>query len=329
MACPLLFPQTGMGKSTQVSRIAHISDVHLLAAGPSVGRAIQKLSIQVVSLGRSLDPLGRARKLRRSLRAAIARSADHIIISGDLTETGTADQFEVLAETLHDARIAPEHLTLVPGNHDAYDSANSWRRALEGPLRDYKCSGASAPGDAVERGHVLFLPVDVSFHQTVARSAGEFTEEWAAGLERRLSDPRWRHHAKVIVQHHPPFAHDRRAWQWIDGLQGHERLLSILRKYPEVHLLHGHSHRTSDIDYCRPGARVFGAPAVVDDSDDEPRVRFYDVAEGALVPGARQSGVVRRVSRSALVNASSSASEMFSAGDSVSTFPVAPPVTTM
>jgi 3',5'-cyclic-AMP phosphodiesterase len=264
----------------KVRRIAHLSDAHILEAHPSSGS--HNLSVKFVSLGRTLDGTGRARKLKQALVKAERGGADHFVISGDLTEVGSEAQYEAFAIVLHDSGIHPERVTLVPGNHDAYTSRDAWKRALEGPLRAYATGAADAPGRVVDRGDVVFLPVDVSCHQSIARSAAELTAENADVLERRFMDPGFRDKAVVVVQHHQPFGHARSAWQWWDGLRGHARLMDLLGRYRPVSLLHGHMHKVLDRLVGLTKSRVFCAPAIVEDEDDVPRVRLYDVRDGAL-----------------------------------------------
>ncbi len=262
-------------------RIAHLSDVHMLEARPNPS-ALHNLSVQFVSLARPLDARGRARKLRRGLAAAKRAGADHFVISGDLTEVGAPDQFEAFAEELDASGIDPERITLVPGNHDAYTSGEAWRRALEGPLRPYVRGAALEPGHVVERGDVVLLPIDVSCFQSIARSAGVLSPANGDALERRLDDPALEKKAIVVVQHHQPFTHARSAWQWIDGLRGSERLMGLLARHPRVSVLHGHMHKVVDRIVGLGVSRIFGAPAIVDDAEGEPRVRLYDVRDGAL-----------------------------------------------
>src|SRR6185503_3223786 len=98
-----------------MTRIAHLSDIHMLERSPGYG-----LSVHWLSAGRRLDAASRIRKLLRAFEAAKRTGATHYVVSGDLTESGTAAQFEQFAETLHDTGVEPERITLVPGNHDAY-----------------------------------------------------------------------------------------------------------------------------------------------------------------------------------------------------------------
>jgi 3',5'-cyclic-AMP phosphodiesterase len=267
--------------ANKVRRIAHLSDVHMLGAQANPSH-LHNLSLHFLSFGRALDPEGRTRKLKRALAVARQSNADHFVISGDLTEVGAPDQFAAFAETLHGSEIHPERITLVPGNHDAYTSPDAWKQALEGPLRSFASTSSGEPGKVVDRGDVVFLPVDVSCFQAITRSAGELTPAWGDALEHRFSDSGIANKAVVVVQHHQPFAHARGAWQWIDGLRGHVRLMDLLTRYVRVQLLHGHMHKVVDRLVGLGKSRIFGAPAIVDDTEEAPRVRLYDVRGGVL-----------------------------------------------
>jgi 3',5'-cyclic AMP phosphodiesterase CpdA len=264
-------------------RIAHLSDMHLLEPR-SAGRDYS-LSAKLVSMSRPLEPVARTAKLRQALEHARLHGADHVVISGDLTEVGEPSQFEQLAMTLHESRIEPSSITLVPGNHDAYGPPNGWKQALEGPLHAFAASSATSAGKVVVRGDLVLLPIDVSRHQSIARAGGELTEAAAEAVRRCLADTAHAKKAVVVVQHHPPFGLPRSTWQFLSGLRGYGKLVELLTHHPEVQLLHGHLHRAMDRIVGGLGrARVFGASATVDDLLGLPRVRLYDVKDAALIP---------------------------------------------
>jgi len=275
-------------------RIAHLSDVHLLdpRRDPRSRRAgaRYRLATKLVSLGRSLDPRLRARKLARALAAAKASLASHVVISGDLTELGDDAEFEHFAEILEDAALDPDAVTIVPGNHDAYTTAGGWRRALEGPLRRFAATSAGHAGKVVDRGPVAFLPIDTSCYQSLVRAGGEFSRDAAKAIEARLGDPALRDKAVVLVLHHSPLGQDRPRWmRWVDGLRGERQVVDLLHRHPRLSVLHGHLHRVVDRILSGREAtptRVFGAPAVCDDADDpgefRPKVRLYEVTGAAL-----------------------------------------------
>ena len=98
-------------------RFAHLSDMHLLERTDR-----RRFDVRFVSLGRRLDAADRLAKARAAIEHARAAGADHLLFTGDLTETGTLAQFEVLAELLADCNLRDDEVTLLPGNHDAYTS---------------------------------------------------------------------------------------------------------------------------------------------------------------------------------------------------------------
>lgn len=272
-------------------RIAHLSDVHTL--DPHVHRSSRRyrFATKFVSLGRPVDPRARAQKLLRGLKAAKASGANHVVITGDLTEMGDASEFEHFANLLEEARMPEDSVTLVPGNHDAYTTPAAWRRALEGPLKRYAGASAGEPGKVIDRGSFVFLPIDTSFFQSMVRSGGLFTREAAEAVQSRLDDPALRNKSIVLVMHHPPFEEHRNPLaQWIVGLSGRRHVLEMLANHPRVQLLHGHLHRVVDriadlgkgVAGVATRARIFGAPATVDDDENTPRVRLYDVRDGLL-----------------------------------------------
>jgi 3',5'-cyclic AMP phosphodiesterase CpdA len=255
-------------------RIAHLSDVHVLEP-----KASFDYDVRFVSLARPLDARARIEKLRAAFVAAKRAGADHVVLSGDLTETGTKAQFETFAHALSESGFPTHAVTLVPGNHDAY-TKDGWSWALEGPLRPWAAGAAREPGKVIDLGSAYILPIDVSMHQSITRSAGELTNGVADALEARLLDPALSRKPVIFAQHHPPFPHTRVFWQWVDGLRGYARLLELLVRHAHVHLLHGHLHQV--VDRFVRKARVFGAPAIVEDERTKPRVRIYELRAGEL-----------------------------------------------
>lgn len=197
-----------------MTRIAHLSDLHVIGASKSTlwNRLAER----------------RSQKVLRAIAAAKERGATHFVFTGDLTELGTPAQFEALAELLHAAHIDPHRVTLVPGNHDAYTSERAWRAAMDGPLRPFRHASATDAGKVVDLGDAVLLPVDVACHQPLGRAAGELPPDTAGAIEHRVRDlSRWGRPI-ILALHHPPLPHAWRAWQWVDGLRGHRRLVDLL-----------------------------------------------------------------------------------------------------
>jgi Icc protein len=269
------------------TRIAHLSDAHVLDPRPSRTRSGWSMRTRFLSFGRPLDAAGRRRKLGRALECAKRIGANHVVLSGDLTEVGAPGEYETLAEILHESGIPPERMTLVPGNHDLYSMADGWRWALEGPLCAFARTSAAEPGKVVDIGSATLLPVDATFHQPVTRSAGWIPDDALEALERRSVDPALARRPLVVVQHHPPFFRRTTALHWLDGLVGAGRMMGMLGAVRHLFVLHGHLHTIIDRALGGGVARILGATAVVDDKQG-PRVRVYDVRDGEL----RSAGLV-------------------------------------
>ena len=250
-----------------MTRIAHLSDLHVL--GSSTSSLWNRLAER------------RARKVLRAIAAAKERGATHFVFTGDLTELGTPSQFEALAEVLHAAELDPDRVTLVPGNHDAYTSARGWREAMDGPLRPFRRASADERGKVVDVGDAVLLPIDVACHQPLGRAAGELSPETADAIDLRVRDlSRWGKPI-VLALHHPPLPHAWRAWQWVDGLRGHRRIVDLLERFDDTFVLHGHLHYAVEKGVGRdPRPRIFGATATVDDARAAPRVRVYVPSAG-------------------------------------------------
>jgi Icc protein len=267
--------------ATGMTRIVHLSDAHVLDPRPSRTRSGWSMRVRFLSFGRPLDALGRQRKLRRSLQTARRVGANHVVLSGDLTEIGTPGEFETLAELLHDSGIPSDRISLVPGNHDLYTSADAWRWALAGPLAAFARTSADRPGKMLDVGGATLMPIDATFHQPVTRSAGVVAPEVLESIERRAADPAFAGRPLVLVQHHPPFVRKTKAWHWVDGLMGATRMMHLMETFRHLFVMHGHLHAVVDRALGCGVQRIFGVTAVVDDQEAS-RIRIYDVRDGKL-----------------------------------------------
>lgn len=251
-----------------MARIAHLSDLHLLEPAVRARKGRAWWRVQYLSLKRSIDYVSRRARAEVALRTVQTQGFDHLVITGDLTEDGSPDQYEVLAEVLATSGIDAERITLCPGNHDAYGLA--WEAACAGPLRPW-AKPAAWLDDCV------IVPVSSAIPQTVLRSAGRI--ERAALLDVEALAVREPGRAVLLAQHHPPYA---LLHQWIHGLLNYTEVIGLLQARPNLSVLHGHTHKHRDGPVVRGGpARVFSPTAVTEHSDP---VRLYDVVDGQLIP---------------------------------------------
>ena len=263
-----------------MATIAQLTDLHLLEDSYADRPFGPRARLSYLSFGRRLDPVERRTRAATALEEVRARSPDHLLITGDLTEDGQLEQFEVLAELLSASRIPAERITLVPGNHDAYSGGSAFADALKGPLRPY--AGTSSIGSPLPFRDVTIVPVSTAFHQSPLRSAGAIVQHELESLARIAKDPSLFGQPLVFAQHHSPSRLLLPLLHWIDGLAEHAVLSDLFDRCPHLHVLHGHTHHETDRP-TRKGeaARVFSARAVVDGNRP---LRLYNASAEGLWP---------------------------------------------
>jgi 3',5'-cyclic AMP phosphodiesterase CpdA len=266
-----------------MTKIAHLTDLHLVEYDHARRRGAARLRLSCLTLGRTPDAIARRRRAERALARACEAGADHLVLTGDLTEDGVDSQFEVLAEVLEKSGAPPGHVTLVPGNHDLYAGPDAWERAMAGPLRAY--AATSAPGAVTALRDAVIVPVSTAVTLPVPRSGGRIDPSTLDHLATVASHDRLRGRTLVVAQHHPPVRHALAPVHWVDGLREHEELMALLLNHETMHILHGHTHRATDRP-VRSGAsaRVFSAEAVVE--SDAP-LRVYHAWHGRLLPDTK------------------------------------------
>jgi Icc protein len=264
-----------------MTQIAHLSDLHLLEPDHAARQGEARRRLAYLTVGRPNDAPRRRRRAASVLAAAARSGADHVLVTGDLTEDGIDAQFAILAEVLAESGLSPAQVTLLPGNHDAYEDGGAFERALRGPLAAY--AATSTPGVPVFLRDVAILPMCTAVAQPYTRSAGVIDGRELEIAAQMAEQSRLSGRALVLAMHHSP---RRRApvVQWIDGLVQHAAIGEILERHDHVHVLHGHTHTTTD-RAVRPGAtpRIFSTEAVVD--SDAP-LRLYHARHGRLWPAA-------------------------------------------
>ena len=258
--------------------IAHVSDPHLLSTRKN------SFGTRFVSLGRPLDVTQRFERAVKAFSNARRAGAEHLVLSGDLTEMGEAEEFEVLAEALALSGFAADDVTLVPGNHDRYGAPDAWTKALDGPLAPYRrnaADGGSGRGARLtDLGAVRIIALDVTRSQPFTRSAGCFGGATFDTFASWISDEAVLREPLVVVQHHPPYARGP-FMQWIDGLEGWECEAALFERAPNAQILHGHIHRQEERALLNRPNRILGVAALVDDSAN---IRLFEVTRDGLVP---------------------------------------------
>src|SRR6185503_12539968 len=102
-------------------RVAHCSDLHLLSlAGARMLDFANKRWIGGLNLianrGRHYHPA-----VFEAMVADFNRSAiDHVVVTGDITNLAFEEEFRFARRHFDAIELGPAHVTVLPGNHDAY-----------------------------------------------------------------------------------------------------------------------------------------------------------------------------------------------------------------
>gem|GEM_PF-1675810 len=263
--------------------LAHLTDLHMLERDHRKRRGLSRTRLQFLSTGAALDAEARLQRATRMLQLAQRGGADHILLTGDLTEDGVDSQFEMLAEALHNSGIEPERVTLLPGNHDAYVDYRAFDRALAGPLQAFRATSHDH-AKTVLPGAVI-VPISTAIEgQWFTRSRGAIRALDVARIRRIASDPISHDRAVVVAQHHPPSQHPVFAVEWFDGVDNVSSMRDLLYERSRVHVVHGHTHRLSTKHLSgREHAQIYCAASVRDQHDTtELSLRFYKAEAGTL-----------------------------------------------
>ncbi len=196
--------------------IAQITDLHVVGNGQLCqGRVDTNAQLQeaVAHINR-LDP-----------------RPDVVLATGDLTDHGTAEEYEVLRTILTGLRPP---VYLIPGNHDHRDvflDAFADHAYLPRP-------GAAFAHFAVDEYPVRLVGLDTT---VLGEPHGVMCDERLAWLDATLGAAPQR--PTLVFMHHPPF---RTGIRWVDamGLHGGRKMEAIVTRHAQVERIAcGHVHR--------------------------------------------------------------------------------------
>src|SRR5579871_2104455 len=123
-------------------RIAHFSDLHLLSLeGVSMRRFMNKRLTGYANLRLKRGSIHRASYVRAIAREVRRIQADHVIVTGDLTNLALEPEFELARAVIEkDLDLSPKDVTIVPGNHDVYTRGAHVNKRFEAYFGDYLAS---------------------------------------------------------------------------------------------------------------------------------------------------------------------------------------------
>jgi 3',5'-cyclic-AMP phosphodiesterase len=211
--------------------IAQISDLHIKRPG-------------ALAYGR----VDTAKALERCVATLneLTPAPDYVVISGDLVDTPTAEEYEHLKRLLTPLRLP---FASVPGNHDA-------REMMRAAFAGSNYAHRSGPlNQRVEVAGLDLMLLDSSIPGQPHGQLDASTLEW---LEAELVSTAGR--PALLFLHHPPF----RAGIWHmdrQNLLNADALAAIVRRHPRIRLVAtGHVHRAALTMFAGVPATICPAP---------------------------------------------------------------------
>jgi 3',5'-cyclic AMP phosphodiesterase CpdA len=240
-------------------RLAHLSDPHL---PPMPAASFRDLAGKRV-FGYLNWTRNRRKYHRRDVLDALVadmqrQRPDHIAITGDLVNLALEAEFKPAHAWLESVGD-PDHVTVIPGNHDAYVRVT--RHHFAHTFGDY-LRGDGAGSDQFpflrRRGPVALIGVSSAVPTPPLMATGWLGHAQLEALERMLAGLSREDAFRILLVHHPLHS-DARAKRLTDS----HKLLALLLRHGVELILHGHDHIHSTMWFDGPNGKIpaIGVPS--------------------------------------------------------------------
>jgi 3',5'-cyclic AMP phosphodiesterase CpdA len=242
--------------------LAHLSDPHLAPLpAPRLRELIGKRVTGYLHWTRTRHKIHRREVLDALVADLRAQQPDHIAVTGDLVNIALEAEFAPARAWLQSVGT-PEHVTVVPGNHDAYARATRNRSAeIWG---DYLRGDGALTADPItfpfvrRRGPLALIGVSSAVPTPPFMATGWLGQAQRDALDGVLSQLSVEQAFRVLLIHHP-LRSDSRYKRLTDS----DELLALLKQYGVELILHGHDHVHSIMWFDGPNGRIpaIGVPS--------------------------------------------------------------------
>jgi 3',5'-cyclic AMP phosphodiesterase CpdA len=296
-------------------RLAHCSDLHLLSHdGARWLDLANKRWIGAMNLLSSRSRHYHVDAFNHMIDDMNAQGIEHVLCTGDVTNLALEQEFK-FARAMFDRLVGgPEHVTVIPGNHDAYVAEGiahfaTMFDAYHRADADWQWTDADRdPNDAGDdlrwpivrvRGDLAVIGVSTSRATPWFTAYGRVGAGQLARLKKALSDPRLANKARLVAIHHPPAG--RRAQSKIRGLRDHASFADVIAEAGADLIVHGHEHQDLSEQLVGPSGpipvRGIASGTYHHNKPDRiGRYRIFEIEGGKIVSDYvrvwnRQSGV--------------------------------------
>jgi 3',5'-cyclic AMP phosphodiesterase CpdA len=243
--------------------LAHLSDPHLPPLPAARLRDLaNKRALGYLNWTRNRHKYHRREVLDALVADMQAQRPDHIAVTGDLVNLALEAEFSPAQAWLENVG-APRHVTVIPGNHDAYvrgavaSYSESWAAHM---LADEAIDTSVKFPFVRRRGPVAIIGVSTAVATGPFMATGRIGAAQSKALAKILAGLSTEGLFRVVLIHHPPLAGSSR---WHRRLVDLELAQSPIMEAGAELVIHGHDHKTSVAEMAgqKGMVPVVGAPA--------------------------------------------------------------------
>ena len=281
-------------------RLAHCSDLHLLSHdGARWLDLANKRWIGAMNLLSNRSRHYHVAAFDDMIEDLNASGVDHVLCTGDVTNLALAQEFAFARAKFDKLVGGPQHVTVLPGNHDAYVAEGlSLFAETFGDFNTTDPGWAWTDADRHDehddlhwpivriRGALAIVGLSTSRATPWFTAYGRIGEGQLARLAKVLADPRLAGKARLVAIHHPPAG--KRATSRIRGLKDHAGFAEVIAGHGADLIVHGHEHRDMTELLAGPNdtkVPVRGVPSGTyhhNKPDRTARYRLFDIENGGI-----------------------------------------------
>ena len=240
--------------------LAHLSDPHLPPLPtPRLADLASKRALGYLNWTRNRHKFHRREVLDTLVSDLHTQMPDHIAVTGDLVNLALEAEFAP-ALTWLEGVGAPDHVTVIPGNHDAY--VRSTRHRFAKTFGNYLHGEGTADGSMFpflrRRGPLALIGLSSAVPTPPLMATGWLGQNQLEALDRLLAQLATEPVFRVLLIHHP-LRSGSRAKRLTDSPQ----LLALLKRHGVELILHGHDHIHSTMWFDGPNSPIpaIGVPS--------------------------------------------------------------------
>lgn len=224
--------------------LAHLSDPHLgPLPRPQLNHLMSKRIFGYINWQSNRWRVHRPEIVTELIENIHAAAPDHIVVTGDLVNIALPEEIELAGQWLEKLGD-PQHVSVIPGNHDAYvpgalyKSRRRWREFMVGD----DSSDAVVFPYVRHRGPVAIVGVNSAKATAPLRATGHISQRQLDALAGKLRTLGEEKKFRVVLIHHPPapeviFKSAR--------LVEAEEFVNVVKAEGAELILHGHMHSGS------------------------------------------------------------------------------------